>query len=113
MKKGKNLNVWLVISMFLLLMVSTAAGGTIIVDDDGPADFNNIQAAINDANHGDTIIVAPGEYVINSPIDFNGKAIAVKSTEGPEKTIIHMQNPVGRWYSSVVIFKNGEGPESV
>ncbi len=34
----------------------------ITVDDDGPADFDNIQAAINDANNGDTIIVADGTY---------------------------------------------------
>ena len=34
MKKGKNPTVWLAMSMFLLLMVSTAAGGTIYADAD-------------------------------------------------------------------------------
>lgn len=32
----------------------------ITVDDDAPADFNNIQAAIDDANDGDVVIVAEG-----------------------------------------------------
>ena len=32
----------------------------ITVDDDGPADFNNIQDAINYSWHGDTIIISSG-----------------------------------------------------
>jgi len=50
---------------------SSAVGRTIYVDDDGPADFNNIQAAIDDANHGDTVVVGDG-----------------KSENGPENCII-------------------------
>jgi parallel beta-helix repeat protein len=55
----------------------------IYVDDDGPADFNNIQAAIDDANNGDTVIVQPGRYTGqgNRDIDFKGKAITVRSTD--------------------------------
>lgn len=34
----------------------------ITVDDDGPADFNSIQAAIDDANDGDTVEIQPGRY---------------------------------------------------
>jgi len=69
---------------------TVAAGRTIYVADDGPADFSNIQAAINDANNGDTIIVADGTYTGpgNRDINFNGKAITVRSANGPENCII-------------------------
>ena len=40
------------------------------VDDDGPADFNNIQDAINYSWHGDTVLVKPGSY--NENIYFSG-----------------------------------------
>jgi len=47
------------ISVILLLTAATnTTARTIYVDDDNPADFNNIQAAINNTNDGDTIIVA-------------------------------------------------------
>jgi parallel beta-helix repeat protein len=46
------------------------------VDDDGPADFHNIQDAIDNSSDGDTIIVKPGIY---SYIFFNGKAVTVTS----------------------------------
>jgi hypothetical protein len=50
----------------------------IYVDDDGTADFNNIQAAIDDANDGDTIIVRPGLYP--EYVNFLGKNITLRST---------------------------------
>jgi putative hemolysin len=62
----------------------------IYVDDDGPADFNNIQTAIDDTNDGDTIVAADGTYRGNGnrDIDFKGKAITVRSENGPENCII-------------------------
>lgn len=74
----------------------TAVGGagTITVDDDGSADFNQIQAAVDFAVDGDQIIVAPGVYTSSQPghvLDLQGKRIAVKSLEGPEATIIDGQ----------------------
>ena len=41
--------------LLILLWVIPCQGRIIIVDDNGPCDFNNIQAAINDANNGDTV----------------------------------------------------------
>ena len=91
MTGGTNLKTWVVMSVFLLGMGCTAASGrTIYVDNYGTGDFNTIQAAINDANNGDTIIVADGTYTGpgNRDIDFNGKVITVRSANGPGNCII-------------------------
>jgi len=62
MLKPANSSVWLVISIFSLAIVNTAFSRTIMVDDEGPADFNNIQAAIDDPNKGDVIELPRGTY---------------------------------------------------
>ena len=80
------------LSLFLLIMLfsATARARIIYVDDDGPADFNNIQAAINDAKHGDIIEVQPGKYTGtgNRDIDYNGKAITICSIEPNNPNIV-------------------------
>ena len=55
-----------------------------------PNKYPNIQAAINDANNGDIITVAPGIYTGegNVDIDFKGKRITLKSVNGPQTCII-------------------------
>ena len=61
-------------AMLTLLLIGTLAMTFVVqpvksepttwtVDDDGPADFHTIQAAINAASSGDTIIVSEGMYV--------------------------------------------------
>ncbi|NIS81651.1 MAG: hypothetical protein GTO14_15925, partial [Anaerolineales bacterium] len=71
------------------------------------ADFNSIQAAIDDANDGDEIEVAPGTY--NEAIDFKGKAVRLYSSGGPEVTTI---NATGL-NSSVVQCISGEDANTV
>jgi hypothetical protein len=97
MSMGTNLKSGVIILVFLVGMVSIAYGRTIYVDDDGPADFNTIQAAIDDSNDGDTIIVADGIYMGdgNRDIEFSHglpegqtRAITVRSANGPENCII-------------------------
>jgi len=58
-----------------------------------PSDYLAIQAAIDDSNDGDIVIVAPGTYTGdgNRDIDFKGKAIIVKSEDGHETCIINCQ----------------------
>jgi parallel beta-helix repeat protein len=95
---------------------SSASGRMITVDDDGPADFNSIQAAIGDSNDGDVIIVFPGKYYEN--INFNGKNITARSVDpnDPEvvnNTIIDGSQPVNPDNGSVVTFANGEDRNSI
>ncbi|KPL01561.1 MAG: hypothetical protein AMJ90_07690 [candidate division Zixibacteria bacterium SM23_73_2] len=72
-----------------------------------PADSSTIQAGINGAVNGDTVLVAPGTYYEH--INFIGKAILVKSQAGPESTTItKAQDGL-----SIVIFTSGEDTSSI
>ena len=81
----------LFISMFL---TSTAHADTWTVDDDGKADFDNIQAAIDAASNGDEIIVMPGTYTsaASEVVNLLGKEITLRSVDGHEATIIDGEN---------------------
>ena len=73
-----------------------------------PANFTTIQAAIDAAVDGDTVLVAPGTYVEN--IDFLGKAIIVVSSAGADVTTIDGSGcSTGIANCSVVTCSNGEG----
>jgi len=86
------------------------AGDVWYVDDDAPADFSTIQAAIDAASDGDTIIVRDGYYTGegNRDIDFKGKAVHLKSENGPENCIIDCQQQ-GRAFK----FHTGEDENSI
>lgn len=47
-----------------------------------PQDYPRIQAGIDASVNGDNVIVFPGTY--NELIDFKGKAITLKSSDGPD-----------------------------
>ena len=97
--------------VFLFLLLCPFCYGRIIsVDDDAPADFSTIQAAINAASNGDIVLVSDGTYtgLGNRDIDFNGKAITVRSEFGPEGCIIDCEKAGQGFY-----FHSGENAESV
>lgn len=50
-----------------------------------PAQFPTVQAAIDAAQTSDTVLVDPGRY---GAIDYRGKTLVIKSTKGPEQTIL-------------------------
>ena len=121
MDTRRNLRSLLAISFLAgLVAAATTAARTIYVDDDGPADFNTIQAAINDANDGDVIIVKPGRYTGdgNRNIDYHGKAITVRSVEPNDletvmDTVVDCNGIVDPDRRRGFYFHNDEGPDSV
>ena len=66
-------------ALLALALASPVLADTWTVDDDGPADFSTIQAAIDAAQSGDVILVAPGSYTgtKESVIDFSGKDLEI------------------------------------
>ncbi len=94
-----------------LLLASACQARTITVDDDGLADFNNIQSAINAAKDGDTIIVQPGLY--KESINFLGKNITLTSNNPANPNVIAsttiMYIDVAPFYPTVT-FRGTEGP---
>ena len=75
-----------------------------------PMDQPTIQAGINAAAIGDTVLVAPGTYtgVGNHDLDFGGKAIMLRSSGGAVATTINCASS-GRGLN----FTAGEGPNTI
>jgi hypothetical protein len=113
-KKGFSFKFAAYVLIMLAFSNFSLANKIIYVDGDGPADFNNIQAAIDDSNDGDTILVGDGTYTGNGnrDIDFKGKAITVKSENGAQTCIIDCngsnEDPHRGFY-----FHSGENANSV
>jgi hypothetical protein len=103
----------LILGFAFLLVAIPCEARTITVD--GPADFKTIQAAINDANDGDTVLVADGTYTGdgNRDINFWGKAITLRSENGPEKCIIDCQGSEAQPHQGFLFLHNGEDSNSV
>jgi len=83
-----------------------------------PRDFATIQEAIDSAADGDIVEISPGTYTGdgNWDIDFRGKAITVRSTAGPEQTIIDCSDSGSSTSDGGhrgFYFHRAEGPSSV
>jgi len=96
-------------------LASAAQPDVIYVDDDncpGPGSgteadpYCMILLAINAAVDTDEIVVAPGTYF--ETINFLGKAISLRSSGGPQVTVIDAQCS-----GTVVTCSSGEGPDTV
>ena len=90
----------------MLLVVFSAQAAMIRV----PGDYPTIQAGIDAAADGDTVLVADGIYTGagNKNLDFKGKAITVSAENGAESTIIDCEGAGRGFY-----FHSRETSESV
>ncbi|TFH47132.1 MAG: hypothetical protein E4G94_00845 [ANME-2 cluster archaeon] len=89
---------YMVFRLILMLIVGVAitlastevgAAAVITVDDNGGADYERIQDAVNNANTGDTILVRDGIYSENIIVN---KYLTIKSENGTVKTTVQSTN---------------------
>jgi len=81
-----------ILTAILAMAVATVCQArTIYVDASGTGDYPTIQAAINDSNTGDAIILRPGTYTGsgNRDIDSLSKAITIQSIEPNDYNIVN------------------------
>ncbi len=93
-------------AVILIIPAAVTLGDTIHV----PGDQPTIQAGIDAASEGDTVLVANGTFTGpgNRDLDFGGKSIVVRSERGPDNCIIDCEDE-GRGFH----FHNGEESDSV
>ena len=109
-KSIQVISVAVIITAFAVLLAIGEAQARII---NVPDDFETIQAGIDEAENGDTVLVQPGEYVEN--IDFDGKDITVASLFIIDGNENHIEETIidGDENGSVVTFENGETEEAL
>jgi hypothetical protein len=96
--------------VLIALAVSYAGATTITVDWSGSGDFTTIQAGIDSASAGDTVLVLAGTYTGagNRNLDFGGTNLVLVSDAGSATTIIDCESAARGLH-----FHNGEDTTSV
>jgi predicted outer membrane repeat protein len=96
--------------LMAFLIAGRGQARTIITGPDPSSEFTTLQVAIDAALPGDTILVADGSYTGpgNRDIEFGGKAITVRSANGPANCRIDCQGQ-GRGF----LFHRGESRSSI
>ncbi len=109
MRRVLSQAVCLILPLVILTQLCSA-GAVITVDDDGGADYLDIQQAVYNSYSGDTVLVYPGTY---GPLNFYGMDILVRSLDPNDPAIVEstvIDPGMSKW---AVVFEFGEGPDSV
>jgi len=83
----------LAISLLVIITsgVPVTSADIITVNDDGGSDYILIQAAVDNANTGDTVIVYPGTYTEN--VNVNKGLTIISESGNPDDTVVQAANP--------------------
>ncbi|MHC4558018.1 MAG: right-handed parallel beta-helix repeat-containing protein [Planctomycetota bacterium] len=95
----------------LLVTAALSSAATRFVSEN----YNTIQAAIDDCNDGDVVIVAPDTYSGqgNRDIDFKGKAITVRGTAPNASAVVTSTIIDCQGYGRGFTFESGEKADSI
>jgi hypothetical protein len=95
-------------TLIAVLVVVPCLGKTITVDDDGPATYKTIQAALDNSWRGDVIVVKRGTY--REQITFNGRAVTVRSEDPDDPGVVQATVITGASGAAVTFdFNEGDG----
>ena len=103
----------LLLTLLFVTRASPASGQTWHIAPGGTGDAPTIQAGVDSAAAGDTLLLADGEFSGegNRNVDYKGKAIVITSASG--STVINPRYPDDTEPRRGFIFKSGEGPDAV
>ena len=77
---------------------------------DGSADYTDIQTALDHASDGDIVLVAPGDYIITEPIDFNRLHDPENPDSPPLKNLV-LRSDAGALETTIRMSETAADPE--